>query len=44
LQNNVNNYENSEIFVVLTDPNEQVIEFSAWDTGYLIQKRRPEEI
>ena len=33
LQNNVNNYENSEIFVVLTDPNEQVIEFSAWDTG-----------
>lgn len=33
LQNNVNNYENSEIFVVLTDPNDQVIEFSAWDTG-----------
>jgi regulator of replication initiation timing len=33
LQNNVTSYENSEIFVVLTDPNEQVLEFSAWDTG-----------
>ena len=33
LQNNVNSYENSEIFVVLTDPNNQVLEFSAWDTG-----------
>jgi uncharacterized protein YqgQ len=33
LQNNVNSYETSEVFVVLTDPNNQVIEFSAWDTG-----------
>ena len=33
LQNNVNSYENSEVFVVLIDPNNQVLEFSAWDTG-----------
>lgn len=33
LQNNVNSYETSEVFLVLTDPNNQVIEFSAWDTG-----------
>lgn len=33
LQNNVNSYENSEVYVVLTDPNDQVLEFSAWDTG-----------
>jgi hypothetical protein len=33
LQNNINSYENSEIYVVLTDPNDQVLEFSAWDTG-----------
>jgi predicted nuclease with TOPRIM domain len=33
LQNNVNSYENSEIYVVLIDPNNQVLEFSAWDTG-----------
>ena len=33
LQNNVNSYENSEVYVILTDPNDQVLEFSAWDTG-----------
>jgi len=33
LQNNLNSYENSEIYVILTDPNDQVLEFSAWDTG-----------
>jgi len=33
LQNNVNSYENSEVYVVLTDPNNEVLEFSAWDTG-----------
>ena len=33
LQNNVLSYENSEVYVILTDPNNQVLEFSAWDTG-----------
>jgi len=33
LQNYVTSYENSEVFVILTDPNNQVLEFSAWDTG-----------
>ena len=33
LQNNVNSYENSEIIIVLTDPNNQVLEYSAWDAG-----------
>jgi hypothetical protein len=44
LQNNVNSYENSEIFVVLTDPNNQVLEFSAWDTGLFDTNEGPKKI
>jgi hypothetical protein len=33
LQNNVNSYENSEVIIILTDPNNQVLEYSAWDAG-----------
>jgi predicted nucleic acid-binding Zn-ribbon protein len=38
LQNNVSNYENAEIFVVITDPNNEILEFSAWDTGFFETK------
>ena len=33
LQNNINSYENSEVIIILTDPNNEVLEFSAWDSG-----------